>query len=140
MQLLLMFYLNALIPLLALALMVFGARLFSRAQPFAIALFWRCFAAIFYVFVLLVIDEMFEIHYNFAVDYSTHFAIVITLSWCLHNMNERWFYPLLVLALLYALIQMLVGLHTIFDAIVTATFVLPVLFWLRSRAKRRGNL
>lgn len=140
MQLFLMFYLNALIPLLALLLVIFTARLFSRAQPFAIALFWRCFAAILYVFVLLVIDEMFEIHYNFAVDYSTHFAIVLTLGWCLHNINERWFYPLLTLTLLYAVAQWMTGLHTVFDAIITATFVLPVLFWLRSRAKRQGKL
>jgi len=133
-------YFNLLIPFLALWLMIVGGKAFARTQPFAIALFWRCFAAILYVFVLLVIDEMFEIHYNFAVDYSTHFAIVLTLGWCLHNINERWFYPLLTLTLLYAVAQWITGLHTVFDAIITATFVLPVLFWLRSRAKRQGKL
>jgi hypothetical protein len=114
------------IPLLALLSLI---TLISQARVVGAANTWRMLRnlliSIFIAYSIMFLDKQFMLWQNMNSDYSTHTAVALVFVAFLMAVNKSWLVMAPISMVLYCLLMLYQGYHTVLDILSTVVALLP---------------
>ncbi|HHS99970.1 MAG TPA: hypothetical protein ENK73_03850 [Thiomicrospira sp.] len=90
--------------------------------------------SIVFIYLMMFIDQTFELWPSFGLDYSTHTALALVFVIFIGLNNVKCCIASCLSMFMYAGLMIYQEYHSVLDILTTALVVVPVVYWLQNRA------
>lgn len=95
------------------------------------------FLSVIYIYTLMFADKYLAAFSSIGLDYSTHTALALVFVVTLSFIGKTVRFITIISMLLYCLLMLYQGYHTVADIMLTGLLVLPMQVWLKTQSRSK---